>query len=253
MAHFFTSDWHLDHANIMNYSLRLAFMTPTEQELTLAAHRANVESEGRKRVKVEYSRASIDRMNSAIIDNINAVVGPDDILWNLGDVLFWRRKSSDVSLYDRLKSYRDRIVCKHLRLIWGNHDYQLRFESEKPKISKKEFFSLFEEVHEQKEITIEEQRITLNHYAMLTWNGNSKGAWQLYGHSHGNLEPWRKANLPNALQLDVGIDARNLLLQGKRNQVPGDYRPWSFVELAQFMQQKTGQPVDFLTSLPQDL
>jgi hypothetical protein len=31
------------------------------------------------------------------------------------------------------------------------------------------------------------QRIVLGHYALRVWNQSSRGAWQLYGHSHGKL------------------------------------------------------------------
>ncbi|HEY1065766.1 MAG TPA: hypothetical protein VGE52_06645, partial [Pirellulales bacterium] len=97
---FFTSDWHLDHRNILLYSRRTAFMTPDEQ----AAVSALGESD---RTKVPFSKASVERMNEAILDNINAVVGPDDVLWNLGDIIFGNDSSEKV--YRRLKSLRNRL------------------------------------------------------------------------------------------------------------------------------------------------
>jgi len=39
----------------------------------------------------------------------------------------------------------------------------------------------------------------LCHYAFRTWNGMSKGALNLHGHSHGRLKPAPR-------QVDVGVD-----------------------------------------------
>ena len=53
-----------------------------------------------------------------------------------------------------------------------------------------------------KETQIENQSITICHYALRVWNKSHYSAWQLHGHSHGNLEPLR-------YQYDVGIDNNN--------------------------------------------
>jgi calcineurin-like phosphoesterase family protein len=46
--------------------------------------------------------------------------------------------------------------------------------------------------------------IALDHYAGRTWYQSDKGAWQLYGHSHGELPDDH-----SSLSLDVGVDAHN--------------------------------------------
>ena len=60
------------------------------------------------------------------------------------------------------------------------------------------------------------QRITVCHYPMLSWYQSHKGAWQLYGHVHGQLTnksladdgfDIRKAVTPR--QLDIGVDSHN--------------------------------------------
>ena len=53
-----------------------------------------------------------------------------------------------------------------------------------------------------KEIQIDDQSITLFHYAMRVWNKSNYSAWQLHGHSHGGLAPFR-------YQYDIGIDSNN--------------------------------------------
>ncbi len=48
-----------------------------------------------------------------------------------------------------------------------------------------------------------DQPITLCHYAMRVWHKSHFNSWQLYGHSHGKLNPIGK-------QYDVGADSNNL-------------------------------------------
>ena len=47
--------------------------------------------------------------------------------------------------------------------------------------------------------------INLYHYAGQVWDGSHRGAWQLYGHSHGALDnhPARRGSL----SVDVGVDS----------------------------------------------
>lgn len=62
------------------------------------------------------------------------------------------------------------------------------------------------------------QRLFLSHYALRTWEGQHKGAWNLFGHSHGQLKPD-----PRLLAQDCGVDVQHL--DGTR------YRPFHFEEL----------------------
>ena len=50
------------------------------------------------------------------------------------------------------------------------------------------------------ELSVEGQRIFLSHSAHRVWPGQRRGAWQLYGHSHGRLPG-------SSLSCDVGVDA----------------------------------------------
>ena len=52
------------------------------------------------------------------------------------------------------------------------------------------------------------------------WPHRARGAWQLYGHSHGNLP-----DDPLALSMDVGVDSH-------------DFRPWHFDEIQAVMKIK---------------
>lgn len=153
---------------------------------------------------------SVEEMNNTIIDNINNCVMLDDIFFILGDITF----GHPYNLYD----LRNKINCKNIYIILGNHDRNLR--DNKPIKSKTHGLiypqNLFIEVINHKEIYVGEQKIVMNHFAFRVWNQSHHGSWNLYGHSHGSLKSIGK-------QLDVGIDnAFNIL---------GEYRPFSFDEI----------------------
>jgi len=189
MAIWFTADTHFGHANIIKYCHR-PFLSPAER----AAVRDN------PRGKTRISPDTVHRHDEALLSAINSRVQDTDTLWVLGDF-------SMGSLADA-REYRDRIVCRDVNLVWGNHDDR----SIRP---------LFGSAIEQGMITVEGQPIWLNHYPMRSWNCSFHGSWQLYGHVHGRLES-DDASRPWVLTKDVGVDAC-------------DYRPWSFDDLCAYM------------------
>jgi len=69
---------------------------------------------------------------------------------------------------------------------------------------------------------IEEQYIVVCHYAMRTWARSHYNSWQLYGHSHGTLEPIGK-------QWDIGVDNN-------------DFYPVSFEQLKEIMDKRPDNP-----------
>ena len=220
MSTFFIADTHFGHGNILKYCHR-PFLTP-EEEVLLKEEEAAAEIESEhsfggsppQRVKLlTVSQETIQRHDAFIIDNINAIVGPDDTLWHLGDFCWGDAKTA--------RAYRDRIVCQHINFIWGNHD-------------KGYIRPLFQEVYEQRLVDIEHQRIFLNHYPMLSWDGSYRGTWQLFGHVHGNSckNPLNRAALDIKLSLDVGVDGPD---------GPGSahtFRPWSMLEIRKYMDPK---------------
>jgi len=60
--------------------------------------------------------SSIEEMNERIISNINEVIQPSDNLWHLGD---WG--GPEIS-FEQVITTRNRIKCKNILLIRGNHD-----------------------------------------------------------------------------------------------------------------------------------
>jgi calcineurin-like phosphoesterase family protein len=57
---------------------------------------------------------TIEQMNETIVNNINSVVGQDDVLIHLGDFSFGG--------FENIQKFRDRILCKEIHLVLGNHD-----------------------------------------------------------------------------------------------------------------------------------
>ena len=185
----FTADLHLGHGNIIKYCLR-PFLTPEEERMA----RADPRGSG------PVSPETVRRHDEALLEAINAHVGQDDVLWILGDFCW--------GPHEVARRYRERIVCRNLNLVWGNHDHR----SIRP---------LFAEAVEQTRITVEGQDIWLNHYPMRAWEGSFHGSWSLYGHVHGRLMNEDQAN-PAMLVKDVGVDACG-------------FRPWSFAEVREYM------------------
>ena len=190
----FTADLHLGHANIIKYCLR-PFLSPEERE------RAVRDPRGRWHVADETVR----RHDDALLEAINAQVGEDDTLWILGDFCFNRLEEA--------RPYRERIRCRAVHLVWGNHDHR-------------SIGPLFGQAIEQGMVHVEGQDIWLNHYPMRSWDRSFHGSWQLYGHVHGRLAREDEAR-PDLLTRDVGVDAC-------------DYRPLSFEELRAYMAPRVG-------------
>jgi len=136
---------------------------------------------GDHRVLNLYPRpfANVAEMDAELVARWNAVVGPDDDLWHLGD--FARTAAIAGAVLPQLAG--------HKHLIVGNNDPEAQpagWESISPYV----------------EIEREGVRLVLCHYPFRSWNGQARGSWNLHGHSHGRMEP-----LPR--QADVGVDVHH--------------------------------------------
>lgn len=153
--------------------------------------------------------ADKDEMNEALINNWNSVVKKNDIVFHLGDFMFGNM--------NRFWDFRSRLNGK-IYLIHGNHDYEL--------MDKVNVDDGFEIVTSQLNIVVNGQKIYLNHFPLLTFDGiyKEKPSWQLFGHVHSNKNiPGTSADVKRLdyllpMQYDVGVDNNN-------------YRPISFDEV----------------------
>jgi calcineurin-like phosphoesterase family protein len=141
---------------------------------------------------------SIELMNSVIINNINEVVGQDDILIHLGDWSFGG--------FENISKFWNRIVCKNVHLILGNHDHHIERNRD-------DIRDLFESVNHYVELTVGSNKFVLIHYPLSSWNGMNKGVMHLHGHVHlPNDKKFGKGR-----KMDVGIDGSE------------DFRPYNLI------------------------
>jgi len=131
--------------------------------------------------------ATIEKMNSSIVNNINEVVGQDDMLIHLGDWSFGG--------FEQIREFWDRIICKNIHLVLGNHDHHIENNRDGSQ-------GLFKSVSHYNTLEIGQFKFRLMHYPISSWDGLGKGVMHLHGHCH----------LPNNLKLskgqrmDVGMD-----------------------------------------------
>lgn len=216
---FFTSDTHYNHKNIVR---------GTSQWKTF--------EEGSSRQKTR-DFDTLEEHNEALIKAINNKVGAEDELWHLGDWSFGG--------FDSIWQFRKRLNCKHIHLIFGNHDGHI--EANKLLVLPSEDESLwnnyfefavrdqvdhgeyrvlqdmFESAQHYKELSIDGHRLILCHYAMRVWHKNHKNSIMLFGHSHGTLAP---STYADSRTMDVGVDTR------------ADLAPYSWEEIRKIMNHK---------------
>lgn len=120
--------------------------------------------------------SSVEDMDEDLIKKWNEIVDVTDFVYHLGDFA-WCKIGEYCA---RLNGF--------IHLVRGSHDKQIGNAC-----------SHFTSVQDLLDIKIEDQRITLCHYAMRTWNASHSNSWQLFGHSHGRLISMDK-------QIDVGVD-----------------------------------------------
>lgn len=174
---FFTSDTHYSHANICSATTNWS-------------------------VNDGYARSfkSLEHMNAALVDNINSKVGENDILIHLGDWSFGG--------FDKIAEFRNRIVCKNIHLVLGNHDHHI-------KNNREDIQDLFSSVHQYLDLdlrkpinkaTVAKHRFVCMHYPIASWHDMNQGVIHLHGHVHlpSNLR------VAEGKAMDVGVDGNNL-------------------------------------------
>ncbi len=110
----------------------------------------------------------------------NETVGPDDVVWHLGDFAIRQQRAVVAELLTRLNGR------KHL--VMGNNDPPATTALDD-----------WESVQNYAETAVDGVSLVLCHYPFRSWRGMGKGWVNLHGHSHGRLKPMPR-------QFDVGVD-----------------------------------------------
>ena len=135
--------------------------------------------------------ADVIQMREEIIRRWNERVGPDDVVWHLGDFAYRATDEEIESVFHRLNG------TKHL--VMGNHDGTAT--KMLPWASKTHLT----------EISVNSHPVVLCHYPLLEWRGFHRGTVHLFGHVHGR-------NPGVGRSCDVGVDC-------------WDFRPVEFEEI----------------------
>lgn len=169
MAFFFTSDPHFGHK-------RLVDLYPHRSEL-----------------------GSVDAVDQKMIENWNAVVGHDDIIFVLGDL------GNKINVLNRCIP----ALNGNKVLILGNHDKKVWQHT-------KHYFSDVLTYHEER---IDGNAVVMFHYPIWEWNMIHYGSYHIHGHVHG-----KPTGIPGRI-MDVSMDAHSL-------------HPVSWDQLNRFMQKQ---------------
>ena len=164
-----TSDTHYNHSNICRGTTK--WRTPNG-DIPIAQTR-------------DFD--TLDKMNDTIVNNINEVVGYDDILIHLGDWSFGG--------FEKIGEFRERLVCQKIYLTYGNHDHHIVNNNQGCKM-------LFQECEWFQQLNYLGETLELMHYPIASWNGLNKGRIHLHGHCH--LPNNKKYG--NGRRMDVGMD-----------------------------------------------
>ena len=138
---------------------------------------------------------TLDQMNDRIVNGINSVVGQDDILFHLGDWSFGG--------FEMIEQFRNRINCRNIHLILGNHDHHIERDRE-------DIRRLFTSVNQYLELEVKgkdwEQNYVLMHYPIISWNKMNDGVIHLHGHVHLSAD----RRIGKGKTMDVGVDGNGL-------------------------------------------
>lgn len=128
---------------------------------------------------------SIEQHDDELIRRFNSKVGPDDIVYHIGDFCLGDARAA-TNVYRRLNG-------REIHLIKGNHD-KLR-----------NYIGIFTSVQDVLMLKLGKEPASwlwLSHYAHARWPHAHHGALHVFGHSHGHFKGLGRS-------MDVGVDTNN--------------------------------------------
>lgn len=149
MTVYYTSDWHLNHANLIKRKVR--------------------------------HFDSIEDQNELILKSINDTVGTNDTLFILGDLTMPNSVNTQY-LYEFIR----KINCKNLFVVKGNHDKTdvLNYCKIKGLIYNWDYTKVYTDNAFSMPITV-----MLSHYPLRDYHSAQEPTICIHGHSHGMLLP----------------------------------------------------------------
>lgn len=186
---YFTSDTHFFHENVISFNASRAERWST-----------------------------IEEMNEALIANINETVGENDELYHLGDFSFKGTRDQAVEI-------RNRINCKKLHLVHGNHDKDW---------TQPEIAGVFIVEPWIKKLKVDGHKLILSHFPLADWASMTHGSIHLHGHIHSEDTAYNELNRSQGIyRYDVGVDANDFkpvsleeILHWFENTEPRGRIPW---------------------------
>lgn len=145
---------------------------------------------------------STEEHDETIIERWNVEVQPQDRVYLLGDVALGSAVTAR-TLLDRLNG--------QIFLIRGNHDRVAEH-----RLCRERFVW----IRDLSRLKIDDQKIYMCHYPLLTWNCQHWGSYSLGGHGHRTTPDW-----PDCRRLDVGVDGNS-------------FKPWAYEDIDQLLRNK---------------
>lgn len=171
----------------------------------------------------EWDRGSrpfktLEQMNERLIKNINDNVGENDHLVHLGDWSFGGE--------DQIEKFRQRIICKNIHIILGNHDQHI----------KRNRYDFFSSINSYEMLTVsipspmvygkqeksKRLRFVLSHFPIASWDSMGRGVFHLHGHIHAPHEN----KLAPGRMMDVGVDGHP------------EFRPYELSEVVRLLRNR---------------
>lgn len=181
---YFTSDWHLGHANVINFSKR--------------------------------PFTDLDNMHAALISNFNKIVTPDSVTYFLGDIVFLGSEKSK-ELIDQLNGTKILVLGNHDKGVESSYNSgfdvvlnsaTIFIEQEKVTLSHYPLVGLYRENTEKMKNRTEGEgwHGEFRHTA-AGFTVKNEGQFHLHGHIHSPNSGQSTRTLGR--QFDVGVDANN--------------------------------------------
>ncbi len=143
---------------------------------------------------------TIAEHDEGIIAKWNSVVSNNDIVFNLGDIIFGHDS------YARLKVLLHRLNFREMYLSGGNHlsgfkDIMNIQDGIFP-VNGRDVLIMPNLYN----VTVNKQNVVNCHFPIVSWEGMSHGAWHVCGHEHGQYLNARPEIKTGGKVVDVGIE-----------------------------------------------